>query len=51
MDINGFLSGDFGNSRYFGGVRKFDTPNDLIRWINTQHFGSNIYPIPLDSRY
>ena len=50
LGINGMKGGSYGNSSYFGGMRPFNQPNDLLRFVHTENAGSKIYPIPLEER-
>lgn len=50
LGINGMLGGNYGNSTYFGGMRPFNRPSDLLRFVHTENAGSKIYPIPLSER-
>ena len=47
LGINGVVTGSYGNSLYYGGLRPFNRPGDLLSFIDTsQKIGSGIYPIP-----
>lgn len=51
MGINGLLGNSYGNSTYYGGMRPFNRPNDLLSFINTSYNnGSRVYPIPHNER-
>lgn len=50
LGINGMRGGVYGNSNYFGGMRPFDKPSDLLSFIHTENAGSKVYPIPLTER-
>jgi hypothetical protein len=50
LGINGMRGGVYGNSNYFGGIRPFDRPSDLLNFIHTENAGSRVYPIPLTER-
>lgn len=50
LGINGMKGGNYGNSSYFGGMRPFNQPSDLLRFVHTENSGSKIYPIPLEER-
>ena len=50
LGINGMRGGVYGNSNYFGGMRPFDKPSDLLSFIHTENAGSRVYPIPLKER-
>lgn len=50
LGINGMKGGSYGNSSYFGGMRPFNQPSDLLRFVHTENAGSKIYPIPLEAR-
>lgn len=50
LGINGMKGGNYGNSSYFGGMRPFNQPSDLLRFVHTENAGSKIYPIPLEER-
>ena len=47
LGINGVVTGPYGNSLYYGGLRPFNRPGDLLSFIDTSRGnGSRIYPIP-----
>lgn len=47
LGINGVVTGPYGNSLYYGGLRPFNRPGDLLSFIDTsKEIGSGIYPIP-----
>jgi hypothetical protein len=47
IGINGVVTGPYGNSMYYGGVRPFNRSGDLLSFIKTSYNnGSGIYPIP-----
>lgn len=50
LGINGMRGGHYGNSNYYGGIRPFDKPDDLLSFIHTENVGSRVYPIPLTER-
>ena len=50
LGINGMRGGHYGNSDYYGGIRPFDRPSDLLSFVHTRNVGSKIYPIPLKER-
>jgi hypothetical protein len=51
LNINGFVGYGYGNSLYFGGMRPFNRPEDLVRFTKTSSTnGSKITPVSMTAR-